>query len=212
MQYLKPKYLFGGLLGTVVLGVISSAIWDGVKPLSIFLYKKILYISTLGIEKYKDGIYQNIAKGYHENVSLEIFVLINSLFLSAILVTVVFNTIIYFYRNGNHVVARKVMNLVSWPRNLSRRSLAVFILFYAVFVLTFFTLNLVKTKYENQAVVYYNQLIIISSPYLSEENIKIFQSRFAQIKNKSDYTSVVVDLEAIVKNNNLKKPEFNFIF
>ncbi len=132
MDYLNPKYLIGGLLGTVLLGVVSSAIWDGIKPLSRFLFEKTLYISTLGIEKYKDGIYQDIAKGYHENVSLEIFVLLNSVFLSLIIVTIVSYTSVYLYRNGDRAVAKKVYNLAKWPRTLSKRSFFIFILFYTI--------------------------------------------------------------------------------
>lgn len=212
MDYLKPKYLIGGLFGTIILGVVSSAIWDGIKPLSRFLYEKTLYVSTLGIEKYKDGIYQNIAKGYHENVSLEIFDLLNSMLLSLIFVTMVSYVLIYLYKNGDHVVVKKVADFIGWPRTLSKTSFTIFILFYTVFILTFFTLNLVKTKYQNQAVVYYSQMIAIVTPYLSKDDVNKFHSEFAQIKNKSDYVSIINDLEEVAQKNNLEKPEFSFIF
>lgn len=209
---LKPKYLIGGLLGTVVLGVLSSAIWDGIKPLSRFVYEKTLYVSTLGIEKYKDGIYQDIAKGYHESVSLEIFVLINSILLSLIFVTMVTCTLVYLCRDEDHVVTRKVVAFLRWPRTFRKRYFVVFVVFYTVFVLTFFTLNLVKTKYANQAVVYFTQMITIVTPHLSEQEINEFHSNFAQVKNKSDYVSIISSLEDVVQKNNLEKPEFNFIF
>ncbi len=212
MDYLKPKYLVSGLVGTIALGILSSAIWDGLKPLSRFLYEKALYISILGIETFKDGLYQNIAKGYHENVSLEIFTLLNAVLLSFILVTLISYTAIYLRRNGDHTTATHVEKLIKWPRKINKRSFILFLFFYTVFVLTFFTLNSVRTKYENQAVTYYTQLVTICIPYLDEKDIRDFNSKFAQIRNKSDYVSIISDLEEVIEKNELKKPDSNFVF
>ncbi len=55
-------------------------------------------------------------------------------------------------------------------------------------------------------------MIAIVTPYLSEDEVNMFHSKFAQVKNKADYVSVINSLEEVAKKNNLEKPEFNFIF
>jgi hypothetical protein len=212
MNIFKPKYLVGGVIGTILLGIVSSALWDGIKPVSRFLYEKTLNISVLGIEKFKDGIYQDIAKGYHENVSLEIFVLINSIILSFVIVSLLMLSVRFLYTNGDEDTARKILKVIRWPRTLNKRLFFIFFLLYTVFFLTVFSLNLVKTNYINQAVTYYNQMILITKPHMSEDELQQLQSQFAQIENKSDYVEVVNNLRHITEENSLKEPEFNFIF
>jgi len=211
MKFTKSKITLG-IIGTVILGVVSSAIWDGVKPLTKWLYEQALYVSVLGIDKLKDGIYIDIAKGYHESASLEMYSLIHSVLLGFVIAIMVAASIVHLYENGKDHIADKVKNFLIWPRNLKGRSFFVFIVFYTIFVVTILTFNLVKTKYINDAVTYYEQLTSIVAPYVDEQKMSQFESDFAQINSKSDYESIINDLLLIADENNLQKPEFSFIF
>lgn len=211
MNLTKPKIAIG-IIGTILLGVVSSAIWDGIKPLTKSAYEYTLYVSVLGAEKLKDGIYRDIAKGHHENASIEIYALINGVLIGLILSVLLVTSIVHMHENGNAVIAQKLKNIIQWPRHLSTRSFLVLVFLYAVFSVTVFSFNLVKTKYINEAVTYYKQLLTIVTPYVESSEIHHIESSFGQIKNRSDYELVIMNLHRIAEENNLVKPEFSFIF
>jgi DnaJ-class molecular chaperone len=65
----KKLILGGGFVGVILLGLVTNAIWDGLKPLTTYLFKITLNLSVLGIEKFKDNIYieiDNEFNGYLE--------------------------------------------------------------------------------------------------------------------------------------------------
>ena len=59
-------------------------------------------------------------------------------------------------------------------------------------------LSLSKITYINKSIAYYRQLESIAAPYLTSNQEKVFNSRFAQIQNKEDYTKLIDDLIAVV--------------
>ena len=211
MNFTKSKIALG-VAGTIFLGVISSAIWEGVKPFTKWVYEQALYVSVLGIDKLKDGIYIDIAKGHHENASLEIYTLIYSILLGSIIGIMVIAALLHMYENGNDGMANKLKKLIEFPRKLQGRSFLLFIIFYTIFAVTIYSFDLVKTKYINEAVTYYEQLVSIVTPYIEQQQIDQMNSEFAQINSKSDYESVINNLLEIVDENNLEKPQFSFIF
>ena len=58
---------------TLLISIIGSALLENIfRNIFNFIGKTALTISTLGIEKYKNDIYLNIARGFYEQVSLKV--------------------------------------------------------------------------------------------------------------------------------------------
>jgi len=71
---------------------------------------------------------------------------------------------------------------------------------------------LVREKYINNSITHFQQLIIIVEPYISKEEVLLYKSKFAQIKNKNDYVDLINNLENTLNQNKQRVPEFNFVF
>jgi hypothetical protein len=100
-----------------------------------------------------------------------------------------------------------------YQKDLLKKSWFVwFILLYAIFAGTIFTLDSVKEKYINNAITNFEQLSKIVRPYISEEDNIKYVSIFSQIKNKDDYVNLISKLQNIAKDNKQSTPEFNFTF
>jgi hypothetical protein len=56
---------------TIILGAVGSGLWEYMlKPIALSGTNFVLEIVTLGITKYKNGLYEDIAQGLHEQYSL----------------------------------------------------------------------------------------------------------------------------------------------
>lgn len=209
---MKGKEVFLSVLVAVGIGILTNAIWDFLRPFFRNLFRFILDVSILGIENFKDDIYLEIAKGFHEGVSLSIFILL----LAALAVFIVWLILVSIFlqrrivdRDGETFLGKSLFSL----RMLAlRRSFVWFILVYMIFALTIFILDITKYTYINDAITNYKQLSRIVQPYISLEKVIEYDSTFAQIENKQDYENIIVELQKIAKENEQKVPEFDFIF
>lgn len=211
MSKIKTKITLG-VLGTIVVGILTNALWDVLKPATKFLYEFILNVSILGIDKFKDSIYLDIAKGHHEVFSLKTYSLIIGVLMSFIVLSILITARRVLQENENHAVANAIYKFFTWPKLITAKSFLVFILIYTVFVVTIFSLNLAKDTYINDATTYYEQILSITAPYISSEEYLQTKSEFAQIKNKADYQSVIKKLELMASEHNLEIPKFSFVF
>lgn len=208
----KLKRLTGGVVGAIVLGLVTNALWDILKPVSHTLYKTVLYISVLGIEKLKDGIYQEISKGMHEGVTLELYILINAVLLGLIIAICFAALVVRLRKSGKVTLAVKLERATLLSRHVGVWSFVSFIAVYMVFAVTVVSFSLVKTKYINQAITHYLQVLTIAKPYLNSNQVEKFNSEFAQIKNSKEYKNLINEIEDVLKDNQLEKPEFEILF
>lgn len=208
-----------GYLGVIILGIVTSALWDVLKPLTKFLFEFALNLSILGVEKFKDGIYQEVAKGFHEGVSLEIFIVVHSFLLGIMLAS--FLILVFIRRRFSDDYIKEKTSFTNkitdkfflFHKNLSKnRSFAMFLVLYLSFAGTITTLTLVKQKYINDATTHFEQLSEIVRPYISVEQDILYRSSFFQIQNKEDYVKLIDNLEQIAIEKELKVPEFSFTF
>lgn len=78
----KKVKLIIGILGTIILGAIGSGLWDlALEPALTWCGRTFFTIATLGLSQLRNEIYIDIAKGFHEALSilLVIFFFINTL-------------------------------------------------------------------------------------------------------------------------------------
>jgi hypothetical protein len=212
----KKLILGGGFVGVILLGLVTNAIWDGLKPLTTYLFKITLNLSVLGIEKFKDNIYIEIAKGMHEGASLEILLSLHVIILIFFFATTLFMFMVLrkiAFKAVNDKTPTFLDKIYIYQKDLPRKSWFLWLfLLYMLFIGTIFTLYLVKQKYINNAVTNFEQLSKIVRPYVSEEESIKYISSFSQIKNKDDYANLVNKLQNIAKYNNQHIPEFDLTF
>jgi hypothetical protein len=93
---------------TIFLGAIGSGVWQYIlEPIISSSSKVVLDIATLGIESFKNNLYQEIAKGFHEKASYNSDVKFNIL--------LIFAFVLYTYNlfiEGGRILEerRKIMN------------------------------------------------------------------------------------------------------
>lgn len=196
------KFFLGSVAGVVILAIIASAIWDkAVSPIFDYIYKFLLNVSTLGLEVYRNAIYVEISKGFRERVSLEIYIIITSFFLASIILTTT-----RLWWKINNKISKKQKSVPNF-KNI------VPIILFLIFSITFISLEFIKTGYINMSVTYYNQLLKIASPEISDNQFKTFESLFNQIKTREDYvdlTNQLIEINNSKSKTNPKSPRFIF--
>ena len=181
------------LIGSLIVGLFGSALWENIfRDLLSFGGKTLLTISTLGLEKYKNDIYISIARGFYEQVSIQTL----SLGLG-VLFGITLGGILVTFRIKEKDGETQESKVKEWIKN-HKRFVRTGFLIYTIFVMGVTILSLSKITYINKSIAYYRQLESIAAPYLTSNQEKVFNSRFAQIQNKEDYTKLIDDLIAVV--------------
>jgi len=195
------------ICGTILLAIVGSALYENLfRDFFSFIGRGLLTISTLGIEKLKDDIYLEIAKGFYENVSIQVLGIIFS-----VLFGIIFGMLFAMLR-ADKEDGIKESKIRIWLR-VNRNKVKIFFLFYTFLVFGISILSVSKISYINKSISYYNQLLKIASPYLTTDQEKGINASFAEIQNKSDYVSLVEGIEQIIKSNNQRLPKPpSFIF
>ena len=188
---------------TIVLGALGSGLWEWLlKPALTGTSEFVLNIATLGLEKFKDSLYREIAFGFREEPSLRVFsVLYNMLpsFLIGFYIgLILIRSSLKSAENGILVTAQKVFDLILKP-----------IFLFVAFLLVFSIVQSSQVTYINRAITHFNQLFAIAAPYLSEQQRLMNRSEFARISSKADYERVVADLRSVCMKNGVKPPEFS---
>jgi len=181
----KTKVL--AVVGTVVLGAVGNALWELVKPGLGWLSTAALNVITLGIQTLRDDIYVEIARGFREKVAEN--VLGFALGLSLV-------TFAFWY--ASQTIGQTVRLFFSlWPMRL-----------LVLFSLVYLTLMGYRIAYINSSIAYFEQLLAISSPYLSADERIQMRSSFAQIQNSTDYARLTERLATVAKARGQRVPPF----
>lgn len=218
MYYFIRKYIRRILsgLGVLFLGALSTPLWtDIIHPLFTTCIKIILNISTLGLIQFKNIIYLDIAKGLHEETSLQMFNFVLGITFS-ILISTLF-ILIRLLKNINAIKSnKKILHsnrfFLFTKKMIEHNFFQYFLVAYMLFVIGFITVIAVQQEYINNAITYYNQLLIIDKPFINDEQIKIYDSEFAQIKNRENYVHITSNLIIIAKQHKQSVPVVSFIF
>lgn len=206
MKISKTKaWLIGSIPGIILLGIVTNALWEYIKLSSNGILLFLVRITTLGISKLNDGIYIEIARGLHESMSLQMY----TLFIAFIISIVILSATLFFTLKKKIIEGGKneYKENAIIKRFIKGKFGFYFFIIYSVFCITFFAFDVARNVYINEAVSYYNQLILIIDPEIDVLTHKIFDSRFSQIKNGEDYNLLINDLEELIKSKNFKLPK-----
>ena len=196
---MTPKTIWnilGGIAATVILGAVGSGVWERLlSPALDWMFRtSVDLVSTVSL-RYKNGIYEAAAKGFHEDYSLRIFA-IALLFLSLFF-------LIYAMRKHDGMNQRFIQPL------LSRKGLAQWIAVVAsiAFALMVFY-SVARHQATNQITTYSIQSMDILRPYIGEEKYILFRSNFLLIKSADQFERFNLSLIQEAKAGGVSLPDF----
>lgn len=193
----NKKYIIG-VIGTLFLGSIWNRLTE---PFFNFSSNILLNIISLGIKKYKNQIYLEVAKNLHESASAELFELI---IISLCSITLMMLLTLFLRKNFMKFNEKFKEHMISEDKKIVK----IFVFFYLIFFIGLSFSMVLKTTFINKSVTRYNQLFNVTAPYTNESDKLIIQSKFAQIESKENYDELIKFLTQIAKQNNIKVENF----
>lgn len=222
-----------GTIGAIVIGAIGSGVWEYIlQPALRNGSNAFLELATLGVESYKDDLYQEVAKGYQEKASFSLLLSFNALLVSAYLVACGLmvskgKEVIKDERRllkdidrlkcpeeetEHHEPLARLEEIETSIRNSGSKRLLKFSYVMSLFILVFCAsevISVAKERYVIRAVTHYDQLTQIVKPHIEYEVLTKIESDFAQVQSSADYTQVIQSLSKIADENELKTPKFD---
>ncbi|MFX0199722.1 MAG: hypothetical protein ACFFCW_26670 [Candidatus Hodarchaeota archaeon] len=215
------------LIIAIVAGAIGSGVWIHIfGPLIYWSRDKILTVTTLGIQAFKDSTYQQIASGFHESASdTLLFDFRYLLMMVFILVT------LHLIVRGREIRRRIQKDIDQLEKTEEEKKPSLedlhekfslahtrsnrivkrgYILFmFAIIWSMVFMISTIRLRYINSAISHFQQVLTICSPYLEPGKEKQVISSFAQIRSQKEYVNLLDDLKKIATTNKLYLPKFN---
>jgi hypothetical protein len=200
-----------GVLGSLVVGAIGSGIWERAgDPLYVYCRDAILNLATLGLSSLKDSLYTDVAIGLHERSSSDLFGMAWAAYSYFMLILTVATFV-----TAKFIESRMTERPPAQSRPPARdtirlvKRVTLYGLLPAIFVMTAISLfTAAKTSYTAKAIGNYNQLINLVGPFVTSNEVLVFNSRFAQVTSAQDYVALNSELRAIAQSHKLRLPKF----
>lgn len=237
MSFNKKAIL--GVIAALIVGGLGNGVWEYVlEPAFTWSLAGILNISTLGVQAFKDDIYREIAKGFHEESSLS---LANALYywigygvafglflltrktkdlVSSIATTSKELDDLEAIVDGHaepsgekddlhvHISNLRVKNLGLAPKVNLMHKAAYLLFALGIAFFAWMIIGTAKDRYINSAIVHYKQSLSIVTPLATDKELATFKSRFARVASKGDYEALISDIEHVGDRGGLKVPDF----
>jgi hypothetical protein len=222
------KSAFFKAAGVIFLGALGSGLWESLlKPGLVRISYGLLTLSSLGIESLRTGIYERIATGSTALASVQSMALLTvfgTCFLTS-LFSGMFGLMQWEQRDfellerrvemrnlGVEIQRRRettIEDLEKGRRKIrnNRRQLYAFG-FLILLMIGMFLVDVSRIAYETSAVQHYQQVLKITSPYLSDADRRDVESKFAQIRSRTDYIAIVDGLSDTAKAHGKRIPKF----
>ncbi len=239
----KYHKIIAGTFITILLGAVGSGVWQYIlEPIISNSTESVLNIATLGYDSFKNNLYQEVAKGFHEESSYPISIKFNILMAIAL---ILFFLKLFIEGKETLEVRNKLLEeqqvlykrLESLEKGIkpvkeatvlpsleefkaqildfSQNKQADYLMkllylfpFICMLPLSAIYVSSIRDIYVNDAISYYQKTKIIVTPYISNDDLEILDSRFSQIKSSSDYSNIIGEVHFIANKNNIILPEF----
>jgi hypothetical protein len=182
--------------GTLFLGGLGSGLWEAaLKPSATWVGRFALGVVTLGMKSLKNDLYQQVAKGFHEQASVSTL----SLF-SGCLAGFVFSAVLipYMRRNRGSVIEKPfIWSSTGWK-----------IWLIPLFFITFIFFQVFRTSFITRGSNHLEQTVKIISPYIDSEERVRFQSKCALIQSREDFITIQNEAKSIAAKNSVTLPTF----
>ncbi len=215
------------VLGLLLVSAFSVPLWQYIlRPLIGHTRDWVLDFATLGVQRYKDNIYAEVARGFRESLDMATFIFL----VMFIIIGIMFSLSWVFLRlrsalddytelldrkdtpGGQEVESRRSSDefkkeVAHYVRGRKKDWYVQIAL--AMIILAILFLGSVQELYVNSAVSHFQQVLRIASPYLDDGEEKFILSEFAQIQNKEDYVRIVERLVSTARMNGQEIPTFD---
>jgi len=187
---LNKKMIFS-TIGAIVLGVLSSGVWELVKPLLGPSWSGLLTVATFGLDSLRDGIYADAAHIFESPLGLGVAV---QTLAGVVLITGV--AIISYLRAT-----------FQQPATLFARFSYLLLFFGAITM--FITAS--RSTYVNRLARHHSQLETMAAPYLSDLELKKLRSEYVQVNNRRLYLQQIDKLQKTIGANG-GYPPYQYFF
>ena len=163
------KTRVAAIVGTVALGAVGSGLWELVKPALTFLWSIALTIVTLGLDRLRDDIYLEVARGLEERSARLLLWSAAGVMLGLVLGILTRSRLRDSDTGGG---LRRVLD----------RATPV-----VVILTIMFSLIAARQSYSASSVANFSQLEAIAAPFLTDRERLLVRGRFAQITTRREY-------------------------
>jgi hypothetical protein len=194
-RYIK---IVGTALGAILLGAIGSGVWSELlAPLWNSLLTIIVKVFAYFSDSFKNSIYEEAAKGFHEKYSLTVLMILLGMFIGIYIALLVSHFLLQFERPQDAV--KRFMR--------SRYEFIAFSFMVLVFV-TMCTFVSIHSAYANKITTRSLNSIYIVAPYVDNSEVLRLKSQFHQIKTAGDYKAFYFRLKDLGEKHKLALPLF----
>lgn len=187
---LNKKMIFS-TLGAIILGVLSSGIWELVKPLLGTSWSGLLTVATFGLDSLRDGIYEDAVRVFESPLGLSVAVQTLS---GVVLITGV-------------AIISYIRATFQQPATLFARVYYLLLFFGAITM--FITAS--RTTYVNTLARHHTQLETIAAPYLSDLELKKLRSEYVVVNSRRLYLQHIEKLQKVISANG-GYPPYQYFF
>jgi hypothetical protein len=185
-----------GILGTILLGALGSGFWDlCLRNTFIAIGHGILTVITLGISSVRDSFYVEVAKGRTDRVGIYLMSLV------FLFVGVLAGRLARPIKVGGAPGS----DMTAGQHQFLRRYTLILVLLLS----STFLFRSVSITYTTGAIDHFEQSFAICLPFMSAQERDDVRSRFARIRTKNDYVSVLSILEQKARDHNIEIPKFS---
>lgn len=189
----------GTALGAIILGAIGSGLWSELLAptwnLCLALVVKLFAYSS---DSFRDSIYLEAAKGFHEKHSLAVLTLTLAL-IAGVYTGILMMLAFYRYERPKNTIRRFMKSEYEY----------VVFSFFAFVALTSIVMIIfiaIHSSYSNKVTTNSLNSIEIVAPYLGIEETLQLRSQFYSIKTRRDYDAFYSRMRLIGEKNKLDLP------
>lgn len=237
MKFNKKSVLTA--LVALIVGGLGNGVWEYVlEPVFHKGAAFVLSVATLGATSFKDALYLEIAKGFHEKDSIFTAKLLTALVVYGMLaatfaLTRSAKTLVSRIESSKEEIGKlgleisgKLTEMMDRQVNLERirvmetRSADQLIRARRLQRSTFgiwvpsvafaawMLVGLVKSRYVNSAITHFEQSVAIVAPYASDREVVMLRSRFGLLASREDYQRILSEIESIGARGHVNIPQF----
>lgn len=210
---------FVGIVFTIFLGALGSALWEAaLKPISRKAGSILFKVLSFNAQRAKDRVYINAAMGHHELASLYVLCFIYiSIACIVLMPMAAFYLAIYTdYVASDIPIAdycESVRGTTQYKKCMfiaAKEKLGARVYIYSavgVFVSANLMYRFLSVNKTNLVVTYFEQVMRCVRPYLTTKEALLYEQKFALMEKQQDYNDIIDDLGRVASENDITLPE-----
>ena len=186
-----------GIIATIILGAIGSGLWERLLgPFLDWLTKSTIGLYASVMLTYRDSIYENAAKGFHESNSLAVHTIVIMLL-----------PLLYFYVLQRHPTKTRDPN--DPVRLFIRSRRGYWLLFGLTIAVMFGTMfSALRLRHINETITYTLASFEIVRPSVGEAKYVELRSRYFAMRTAAEFQAIHEEVLAVAKQQGRILPAY----